>query len=103
MSKSYRTKGSPRVTLTLLSGGRESNGAALNPFGPVRAGLITTQSHSIQKENLDQQLTVLLNSLERGLAELTSKYYEACDTYITVTHRLVTLTGTPSKEVGTKC
>ena len=98
-----RTVSSQKSTLRLLMGGRAKSGSALTPFGPVRAGLITTQSHSIQKENLDQQLTVLLNSLEKGLAELTSKYYEACDTYITVTHRLVTLTGTPSKEVGTKC
>jgi len=95
-----RTVSSQKSTLRLVMGGRAKSGAALTPFGPVRAGLITTQSHSIQKENLDRELTVLLNSLEKGLAELTSKYYEACDTYITVTHRLVTLTGTPSKEVG---
>jgi hypothetical protein len=98
-----RTVSSQKSTLRLLMGGKAKSGSVLTPFGPVRAGLITTQSHSIQKENLDRELTVLLNSLEKGLAELTSKYYEACDTYITVTHRLVTLTGTPSREVGTKC
>jgi len=98
-----RTVSSQKSTLRLLMGGKAKSGSVLTPFGPVRAGLITTQSHSIQKENLDRELTVLLNSLEKGLVELTSKYYEACDTYITVTHRLVTLTGTPSKEVGTKC
>jgi len=96
-----RTVSSQKSTLRLLMGGKAKSGSVLTPFGPVRAGLITTQSHSIQKENLDRELTVLLNSLEKGLAELTSKYYEACDTYITVTHRLVTLTGTPSREVGT--
>jgi len=96
-----RTVPSQKSTLRLLMGGRAKSGSALTPFGPVRAGLITTQSHLTQKENLDQQLTVLLNSLEKNLAELTSKYYEACDTYITVTHRLVTLTGTPYRDRGT--
>lgn len=97
-----RTVSSQKSTLRLVMGGRAKSGSALTPFGPVRAGLITTPSHLIQKENLNQQLTVLLNSLEKGLAELTSKYYEACDTYITVTHRLVRLTGTHLEGAGTK-
>ena len=82
-------------------GGRAKSGSALTPFGPVRAGLTISPNHLTQKENLDQQLTVLLNSLEKGLADLTSKYYEACDTYITGTPRLVRLTGTHLEKVGT--
>ena len=96
-----RTVSSQKNTLRLVMGGRAKSGSALTPFGPVRAGLITTPSHLTQKENLDQQLTVLLNSLEKGLAELTSKSCEACDTYITGTHRLVRLTGTHLEKVGT--
>lgn len=95
-----RTVPSQKSTLRLVMGGRAKSGSALTPFGPVRAGLTISPNHLIQKENLDRELTVLLNSLEKGLTELTSKYYEACDTYITVTHRLVRLTGTHSKEVG---
>lgn len=98
-----RTVSSQKSTLRLLMGGKAKSGSALTPFGPVRAGLTITPSHLTQRENLDRELTELLNSLEKGLVELTSKYYEACDTYITVTHRLVTLTGTHSKEGGTKC
>ena len=96
-----RTVSSQKNTLRLVMGGRAKNGSVLTPFGPVRAGLTITPSHLIQKENLDQQLTVLLNSLERGLTELTSKYSEACDTYITGTPRLVRLTGTPYRDRGT--
>lgn len=96
-----RTVSSQKSTLRLLMGGRAKSGSALMPFGPVRAGLTITPSHLTQRENLDRELTGLLNSLEKGLAELTSKYYEACDTYITVTHRLVTLTDTHLEKVGT--
>ena len=96
-----RTVSSQKSTLRLVMGGRAKSGSALTPFGPVRAGLTISPNHLTQKENLDQQLTVLLNSLEKGLTELTSKYYEACDTYITGTPRLVRLTGTHLEKVGT--
>lgn len=98
-----RTVSSQKSTLRLVMGGKARNGSALTPFGPVKAGLTTTQNHSTQKEILDRELTELLNSLEKGLVDLTSKYYEACDTYITVTHRLVTLTDTHCGVGGTKC
>jgi hypothetical protein len=89
MSRSYRTKGSPRVTLTLLSGGRESNGAALNPFGPVRAGLITMPNPLTTRANQDRQLSVLLSTLERQAEILLLKSYEVLDTYLTDTTHLV--------------
>ena len=83
MSRSYKTKGSPRVTLTLLSGGRESNGAALNPFGPVKAGLTTLQDHSTIRASQDQQLSELLNTLEKQVEILQHKFYEVYATYNT--------------------
>ena len=47
---------------------------ALSPYGPVRAGLTTSQTTS------DQQLTELLNSLENVVANLNSKSYTLLDT-----------------------
>ena len=45
-----------------------------SPYGPVRAGLTTSQITN------DQQLTELLNCLERKVATLVSKSYTALDT-----------------------
>jgi hypothetical protein len=89
MSKSYRTKGSPRVTLTLLSGGRESNGAALNPFGPVRAGLTITPDLLTTRASQDQQLSALLNTLERQVEILLHKSFAVLDTLTTGSTHLV--------------
>ena len=66
---------SQRTTLRLVSGGKEKSGSAYSPFGPVRAGLTTTQ-----RTNEDQVLTELLNSLERKIVELNFKSYEALNT-----------------------
>ena len=66
------TKSSHRTTLRLVGTGEEESGSAYSPFGPVRAGLITTQ-----RTNEDQVLTELLNSLERKIADLNTKSYEA--------------------------
>ena len=63
---------SQRTTLRLVGTGEAENGSALSPFGPVRAGLITTQ-----RTKEDQVLTELLNSLERKITELNFKSYEA--------------------------
>ena len=71
---------SQRTTLRLVSGGKEKSGSAYSPFGPVRAGLIT-----MQRTNEDQVLTELLNSLERKIAELNSKSYEALNILISGT------------------
>ncbi len=46
---------------------------ALSPYGPVRAGLTTLQTTN------NQQLTELLNSLEREVATLVSKSSTLCD------------------------
>ena len=50
---------------------------ALSPFGPVRAGLTTSQITN------DQLLTVLLSSLEREVANLVSKSFTVLDTLTT--------------------
>ena len=77
------TRSSQRTTLRLVSGGKEKSGSAYSPFGPVRAGLITTQ-----RTNEDQVLTELLNSLERKIAELNTKSYEALNTLrLGINHR----------------
>ncbi len=74
---------SQRTTLRLVSGGKEKSGSAYSPFGPVRAGLTT-----MQRTNEDQVLTELLNSLERKIAELNSKSYEALNILISgINHR----------------
>ena len=71
---------SQRTTLRLVGTGEGESGSALSPFGPVRAGLITTQ-----RTKEDQVLTELLNSLERKIAELNSKSYEALNILISGT------------------
>ena len=75
---------SQKITLRLVSGGREESGSALSPFGPVRAGLITTQ-----RTNEAVQLTALLNSLERKIAEANIKSLEVLNTLLNDTTHLV--------------
>ena len=66
--------------------GEEENGNAFSLYGPKRAGLITTpRTH-------DQALSELLNSLEREVEDLNSKYCEAYVTLINVMEHLVRLT-----------
>ena len=67
--------------------GEEENGSASTTFGPVRAGLTTT--HKTQS----QALSELLNSLEREVESLHSKYCEAYVTLTSVMEHLVRLTG----------
>ena len=55
---------------------------ALSPYGPVRAGLTTWQTTQ------DQQLTELLSSLEREVANLVSKSCTVLDTCNTVTQEV---------------
>ena len=78
------TRSSQRTTLRLVSGGVGERASAYSPFGPVRAGLITTQL-----TNEDQVLTELLNSLERKIADLNTKSYEVLNTLIRDTKHLV--------------
>ena len=89
MSRSYRTRNSQHVTLTLLSGGKGESESASSPFGPVRAGLTTLQDHSTIKASQDQQLSALLNTLERQAEILLLKSCEVLDTFLTGTSHLV--------------
>ena len=54
--------------LTSYTSGGESSKRALSPFGPVRAGLTTTQ-----RTNTVLQLTELLNYLEKQVEILENK------------------------------
>jgi len=70
---------------------------ALSPYGPVRAGLTTSQTTN------DPLLTELLSSLEREVATLVSKSYTALDTWSTATQRVsAVLSATPIDEAGIK-
>jgi len=71
------TRSSQRTTLRLVGTGEEESGSASSPFGPVKAGLIISQ---ITKEVA--QLTELLNSLERKIAEANTKSLEVLNTYL---------------------
>jgi hypothetical protein len=81
MSKSYRTRSSQHVTLTLLSGGKGESESASSPFGPVRAGLTTTPDLLTARADQDRQLSVLLSTLERQAEILLLKSYEVLDTW----------------------
>ena len=89
MSRSYRTKSSQSVTLTLLSGGADEREPVSSPFGPVRAGLTTTLDLSIVRAEQNRQLSVLLSTLEKQAEILLLKSYEALDTFLTDTTHLV--------------
>jgi hypothetical protein len=65
--------------------GEAESGSASTTFGPVRAGLTTT--HRTQQA----QLSELLNSLEREVESLHSKYCEAYVTLTSVMEHLVRL------------
>jgi hypothetical protein len=60
-----------------LSDIRRERHRALSPYGPVRAGLTTSQ-----RINEEVQLTELLSSLESAVATLISKSYTVSDTLI---------------------
>ena len=97
--KKSTTKKSQRVTLTLLKGGRGENGSASSPFGPMRADLIT-----LRRTNQDQELSVLLNYLERKMLELNIKSLKVLNTLNTDTTHLVEPTnfGSTQAPVTTK-
>jgi len=64
------------VTLTSYTNGEEGNKPASSPFGPVRAGLTTTQ-----RTNTVHQLTELLNYLEKQVEILESKSLKVLSTW----------------------
>jgi hypothetical protein len=78
-----KTYAYPNVTLTSYTGGGESSKPALSPFGPVRAGLTTSQITN------EARLTELLNSLESVVASLISKSSTALDTLTTATKEML--------------
>ena len=67
-----RTRHLQLVTLE-HSATTEAKSNVCSPFGPVKAGLTTLQTTN------DQQLTELLNSLERKIAELVFKSFTVLD------------------------
>ena len=75
---------SHKITLRLVSGGKEESGSALSPFGPVRVGLITTRP-----TNEAVQLMELLNCLERKITEANIKSLEVLNTLLNDTTHLV--------------
>ena len=68
---------SQKTTLRLVGVGEGESGRALSPFGPVRAGLTTTQ-----RTKEDQALTELLNCLESKMLEANIKSLEVLDMLI---------------------
>ena len=60
-----------------LSDIRKQKSNALSPYGPVKAGLTTSQT------TLDQQLTELLSSLESVVESLNYKSFTVYDTLTT--------------------
>ena len=67
-----------------------------SPYGPVKVGLTISQTTQ------DQQLTELLNSLERKVAELIYKSSTVCDTLNIATQAAsVALSSTQIDEAGT--
>ncbi len=72
------------VTLTSYTSGESESKPVSSPFGPVRAGLITTP-----RTSEDQVLTELLNSLEKQIAELSIKSLEVLNTFLKDTKHLV--------------
>ena len=81
------TRSSQKTTLRLVSGGKEESGSASSPFGPLKVGLIT-----MQKTKEDQVLTELLNSLEREIAELSTRSCEVLNIFLKDTKHLASHT-----------
>ena len=68
----------------------------LSPFGPVRAGLTTSQITN------EARLTELLNSLESVVANLNYKSFTVYDTLVIATENLrVALSNIATEEAGT--
>lgn len=79
-----------------LSDIRQKKSSALSVYGPVRAGLTTSQIIH------DPQLTGLLNDLERKVDELISKSFTVLDTLIIATEGVrVALSAGGESGIGT--
>jgi hypothetical protein len=94
--RSNITNGS-QENIVRLSDIRSEKQRASSPYGPVRAGLTTSQ-----RTSRDQALTELLSSLENVVADLNSKSYTALDTLaIAIQGARVALSATAIDEAGT--
>jgi hypothetical protein len=84
------------TSLVELSDIRKKKQRALSPYGPVRAGLTTSQT------TLDQQLTELLNCLENVVENLNYRSFTAYDTLSTAIQGVrVALSDIVTDEAGT--
>jgi len=87
-----------QTNIVKLSVIRSERQRASSPYGPVRAGLTTSQ-----RTDRDQALTELLSSLENVVADLNSKSYTALDTLaIAIQGARVALSNTTIEEAGTE-
>ena len=94
--RSNITSGS-QENIVRLSDIRNEKQRALSDYGPVRAGLTTSQ-----RTSRDQALTELLSSLESAVADLNSKSYTVLDTLIiAIQEARVALCDTTTEGVGT--
>jgi hypothetical protein len=76
---------------------RSERRLALSLYGPLKAGLTTSQ-----RTDRDRQLTELLNSLESVVADLNSKSYTVLDTLIiAIQEARVALSDTTTEKAGT--
>ena len=91
-----KIKDSPKNMPGLRLVGEEESGSASTFFGPVRAGLTTSQLTS-----KEAQLSELLSSLEREVENLRSKYCEAYVILIDVMERLAKLSLSTINEIIT--
>jgi hypothetical protein len=79
-----------------LSGIRASKHRACSPYGPVKAGLTTSQITQ------NQRLSELLSSLESVVENLNYKSFTAYDTLvIAIEQTRVALSGIATEEAGT--
>ena len=84
------------TSLVELSDIRKQKQRALSPYGPVRAGLTTSQT------TLDQQLTELLSCLENVVENLNYRSFTAYDTLNTAIQGVrVALSDIVTDEAGT--
>jgi len=65
----------PSYLRVLDGGGEGESGSASSPFGPLKVGLIQSQTTQ------DQALSELLNDLERRIDELRFKFFTVLDTF----------------------
>ena len=90
-----RTSESPS-NIVALSDIRASKQRASSPYGPVKAGLTTSQTTQ------DQRLTELLNSLENEVENLNYKSFTVYDTLVIAIEAMrVALSDTLTEEDGT--